>query len=364
MLRYSTESAVHRFADFVPHPAHPHLFLSILEDHTNPAPSDVVTTLVIIDTNSSTVKPFASGADFYSSGIFNPSGTRVAWLQWFHPDMPWEGSELIVADITLNSGSLTQNNARKVAGEKGKISAMQPQWADDDTLVFTSDESGWQNPYVARFASGLLHGPALVFNKATEEDFAEPAWTLGDTYYAVLDKKTAIFSALRDGRSILYKIDLEDKNVQELSSPFVHISRVRKLSASEIVFLGERTDQALALVIGTVNKSDSIDYQVVQPDTDNESENLRPFFSSPFPLSFVNTDHNNEPLHVVFYPPSNPNFIAPAGEKPPCVVYVHGGPTGMTTQGLNLRKQYFTSRGWAWVDVNYGGSAGYGRSYV
>ena len=277
--------------------------------------------------------------------------------------MPWEAGELIVAEVDIESGVLGYKNPRKIAGERLNISVSQPQWASDDTLLFTSDETGWHNPYIVHLSQGSEVEVSPLLKAPLQEDFASPAWSLGVTYFSILDNNNTIFTALKDGKSVLYKINLITKDVTELANPFVYVSHVRRVSGSKVAFLGERTDQSLALVIGTIDDESStttLDFEVLLDD--KSSANLRPYFSSPHSISV--TDGKDEPVHVVFYPPHNPGYVAPTGEKPPRVVFVHGGPTGLTTQGLNLRKQFFTSRGWAWVDVNYGGSSGYGRKYV
>ncbi|TFK46339.1 hypothetical protein OE88DRAFT_1739619 [Heliocybe sulcata] len=140
------DNSNYRFADFTVHPKHPSLVVAIFEDHTKPEPANVVTQLCIIDTDKKSVTPIVSGADFYAVPRFSPSGTYLAWQQWFHPDMPWEGAEIRVAPVTVQDGVLHVAQAKYVAGKHKEISVTFPFWSSDDLLVFTSDESGYQNP--------------------------------------------------------------------------------------------------------------------------------------------------------------------------------------------------------------------------
>jgi dipeptidyl aminopeptidase/acylaminoacyl peptidase len=335
--------------------------VSILEDHTIDEPAKVVTTLVSVNTTQSTVTPFASGADFYSSATFNPSGTRIAWIQWYHPDMPWYGAELIVADIEFANGAVSQKNAVKIAGEPLRVSVAQPRWVDDNVLLFTSDESGYQNPWIVDLSSsGKVAGPLFSANVA--EDFGEPAWFLGDACFVIMDADTVIFTAMQGGVSVLYRVSLASRVSTQLNCPFVHVSRLRRISATQLAFMGESTHEPLAIVVCTLDSGTTPSYKVVKSSASGSTSNIAPYFAEPKSVGFQN-DQGQE-VFMMYYDPFNPDFVAPAGEKPPLIVYIHGGPTSIATQGLSLKQQYFTSRGYAWVDVNYGGSSGYGRKYM
>ncbi|EPQ53311.1 alpha/beta-hydrolase [Gloeophyllum trabeum ATCC 11539] len=324
----------HRFADFAVHPRYPSLLVAILEDHTKPEPANVVTQLCIIDTDAKSVTPVVSGADFYAVPRFSPSGTHLTWQQWFHPDMPWEGAEIHIAPVTVQDGQLHVAGSTYVAGKRKEISATYPFWCSDDLLIFTSDEAGYHNPWTYRVsadkADALL--PTVV-----EEDFSEAAWWLGGSYGAPLDDGTALLTAFRDGRSVLYIADVRNAALTEVDCPYVNVEHIRHVGADQVVFVATAADAALPSAI----------------------------ISLPQPLK-LSVPPDDEPVHVVFYPPTNPEYAGSdqAGEKPPCVVNVHGGPNWKEYQWLDWIKQYFTSRGWAWLDVNYGGSTGYGRKYL
>ncbi|KAL5512362.1 hypothetical protein ACEPAG_3354 [Sanghuangporus baumii] len=359
------ENENYRYANFAIHPASPQLLVSILEDHTNAtAPSDVVNTLVTINTETVSIQPLVSSADFYAAPTFNSDGTRLAWIQWNHPDMPWDGAQVYVADVVITEDkTLELQNSRKIKGVYTKESAVRPQWVDSSTLFFFFDESGFQNPWIIDL-SGDSSEPRAVFSSPVEMDFSEPDWNLGMSSSAVLTSSTVYVVPIRDGRYVLFLLDLISGSLKEIQTEYVVLGNIRRTGPFSAVFIGTKSDEPSAVVEVVLDESGEATFTVLaggQSDTDPDKID-KAFFSVPNPLSLTNPD--GQPLYAVFYPPTNPNFTGPEGEKPPCITFVHGGPTGMATQGFDLRKQYFTSRGFALVDVNYGGSSGYGRKYI
>ncbi|PPQ78775.1 hypothetical protein CVT25_010648 [Psilocybe cyanescens] len=359
----------YRYASLEQHPTHPELLVSILEDHTNDTPSEVVTTLVVINSATKTIEPLISGADFYALAKFSPDGDKLAWIQWFHPDMPWEGGELHVADVVFSDDkTLSIKNSKRVAGERKRISASYPAWANNDTLIFTSDETGYVNPW--KFSRDTT---LPLFSTSIEEDFGPPLWVLNFFPYAILGERgeIALFKASKDGRDILYLFDLEkDTQPKPIPSPFVVIENLRVVSAKrkELAFTGQKTNEKTTVIqcsISSLLKSEFL--QLTKPALPEVGGSpLSPdIVSEPQPFT-LKVPPNDEPLHVVYYPPWNPAYSGSniEGEKPPCIVNVHGGPTGLTEQGLHWPTQYFTSRGWARLDVNYGGSSCFGRRYT
>ncbi|KAG6919675.1 hypothetical protein DXG01_002618 [Tephrocybe rancida] len=349
--------------DFDVHPVHTHLLVSILEDHTIDEPSAIVNTLCIINTNTKTVHPLVSGADFYAAPKFSPDGTRLAWQQWSHPDMPWEGGLIYVADAIIDPDVISLSNVKHVAGEALKISAAFPSWANDDTLVFTSDESGYINPW--KYQNGQA---VPLFPTPVQSEFGSPGWGLQQFPYAILNDAgtMAVFITIKDGRDGLSAVDLTGGAPPlTLDTPYVAISNIWSLSRSSrtVVFSGEKVDTGSSLVrLGFHGSSDAIQYIAIKPAVAPEFSSE--FVSIPQPLSIK--DANGDPIHVVFYPPKHPKYAGSSieGERPPCVLHAHGGPTMLMMQSLSWKVQYFTSRGWAWLDVNYGGSSGYGREYI
>ncbi|KAI5114963.1 hypothetical protein M0805_006579, partial [Coniferiporia weirii] len=363
------ENANHRFANFAVHPTASHLLVAVLEDHTHPAPADVATSLVVLDTRACTVHALALGADFYASPAISPDGARLAWVQWRHPDMPWEGGEVHVADL-VRGDTLSLGNARKVGGAWKKESAVHPCWLGARQLLFFSDAGGFQNPWVVDLDLGLATPPRPVLVQPLAQDFTEPDWRLGGSYSAPLAGGLVLCTALRDGAAVLYLLDVASGTLEELDAPYVSVAAVRPTGPRSAVFIAEAINAPRAIVTLTLGEGNRTNLAVIRGgDTDadagsadGEAKIDKTYFATPRPLTL--RTRSDAEVYAVFYAPTNPVYAGPEGERPPCIVSVHGGPTGMTGQGLRMSVQFFTSRGFAWVDVNYGGSAGYGRKYI
>ncbi|EGN91683.1 hypothetical protein SERLA73DRAFT_80215 [Serpula lacrymans var. lacrymans S7.3] len=371
------ENPVHYFANFVVYPLDPRILVAVLEDHTDDAPKNVITTLCIIDTTSQSVTRLAldiPGADFYASPCFSPDGKKIAWQQWNFPDMPWDGSKLYVADFVPNLQTYVVSNSVKVAGEAGTVSVTYPSWANNTTLVFTSDkDSGFQNPW--KYTIGGI--AELAIDKALEEDFGFPAWELGWSPYAFLDKEgnNALFMAYRNiksaqsGRSVLYNVNIKDKTISELvECPYADITSMRRASrdSPQVVFIGEKSVDVGGVTLCTLSSpgtTESPVYETLVEDTTPDGHEIvkKGYISPPQSTTFNNS--GGQVVQVVYYAPHNPDYSGSSkpGEKPPCILNVHGGPTAMEPQALSWEKQYYTSRG---LDVNYGGSSCFGREYI
>ncbi|KAJ7207938.1 Alpha/Beta hydrolase protein [Mycena pura] len=355
------ENEALRYADMHVHPEHSHLLVSVLQNHSDTSsPTSVVNTLCIINSKSQSISPLVSGADFYASPRFSPDGSRIVWQQWYLPDMPWQGAEVFVADVVSEADdTLAIRNATHVAGQVKTNSVSYPSWATNTTVLFTSDKTGYQNPW----KYGRKAVP--VFPEPLDEDFGEPAWILGRSSYAVIeDGKRALFAALRDGRSALYIVDIATGTRRVVENPYVSIQSMRPVGADTVVFIGERVDAPAELVVCTVGPDSSacfsslVSKPAAVPDFPTE------LLSVAQPMTLKGPD--SHPVHVVYFPPNNPAYSGTSisGEKPPCILNVHGGPTHFLGHALDMTTQYYTSRGWAWLNVNFGGSSGYGRAYI
>ncbi|VAW17225.1 hypothetical protein MNBD_ALPHA09-1251 [hydrothermal vent metagenome] len=284
-----------------------------------------------------------AGRDFYASPRFSPNGSQLAWLAWDLPHMPWEAAELWVADIGEDGGIKTP---RHIAGGGG-AGAFQPEWSPRGELYFIADHDGWGNLHIAD-ADGVR--PLLV----SDAEFGRPLWQFGMTSYAVLGNGRIAASSWRGGRLEVGLLEVETGNWSPLDTDLV---RLDSISGSTGGF---------AIVGGTDTKPPGVlrfasDGAVVDQLSGGQSRLAAGDISVARALRF---ETDTGPLHGLFYPPANANIQGPDGQCPPLVVSAHGGPTAMARRGLDLERQYWTTRGFAFLDVDYRGSFGYGRAYV
>ncbi|KAJ7622081.1 alpha/beta-hydrolase, partial [Roridomyces roridus] len=372
-----TNARACRFADFAYHPRLSNYVVCIAEDHTKPEPENIVTTLVCVNLAAGTDTPpgvLFSGADFYSSPRFNSDGTLLAWVEWEHPDMPWDGAQVCVAAVDGVNGSLGIASHKlprtRIAGRPSAISAIQPTWLNHTTLVFSCDISGYQNPWIAAVhqqdAAYSVETRAL-FNDPVGMDFADPSWWLGESNICVLDESKLLFSASRDGRTVLYVVSTDGTRTQ-VESPFVHVSRMRRVGNLNVIFLASTVDKGMSLIRCSFTDGLTPTFTYLLPG--GPPPLSASYISLPVPMTLAipdvgQSDRDAQTLvHVVYYAPKSPLYKGRPGEKPPAIVNVHGGPSSVERQGLNLIKQFFTSRGWSWIDINYSGSSNYGREYM
>ncbi|KAH8979089.1 alpha/beta-hydrolase [Lactarius akahatsu] len=354
-----------RYADFDVHPIHRHLLAAVLEDHTNDDPTTVVNTLVVINTKTQSLTTIASGADFYAAPRFSPDGARIAFQRWNHPDMPWQRSAIHVFTFVADGDRITYGDEKEIAWGQREVSVGYPRWIDSDNLVFLTDESGFLNPW-AYSVSSKSADPLLA--TPVSQDFAVPAFTLAGSPYTVLDteKRVVLFSALKSGRNVLYIFDWKTKSLIPVDNPFVSISAIRAVDDKTLVFQARSTRTPSAIIKLTISDPSAPHSGVTYQTLKSSAESL------PFPDGIISRPESltlgteSEPVYATLYPPTNFAYDGSSDptEKPPCIVNAHGGPTGMAAQGLDWTTQYFTSRGWAWVDVDYSGSGGYGRKYI
>ncbi|KAG8892289.1 hypothetical protein FRB99_002818, partial [Tulasnella sp. 403] len=362
----SPENHNHRFADFDIHPIDTHWIATVLEDHTKPAPCDVVNSIALVNTETQAVTTIASGADFYSTPRFSPDGKHISWIQWYHPNMPWEGSLLYLADF--NGGEVT--NVKNIAGKRDDESINQAFWVTPETLVYLTDVSGFYNPWKHDVPS---QSSAPILKQPVPLEYADPAWFLGASRWAAMDSNTLIVSPTDNGVASVSLIDIATGKRSPIVTPYVSISFLRSINDREAVLVGVTDDTPAALIHLTLPASASTLAQAGESITPGlqvlkETSSLPSTISSAyFPTHqalALSIPPSGEPLHVLYFPPTNPEYAGGEGnELPPCVVNIHGGPTARAVPGLSWLSTYFTSRGWAWVDVNYGGSSGFGKKY-
>ena len=336
--------AAHRYADACPVPDG-HL-VCVRERHDG---GQVHNELVALPADGAGVggQPvvLAAGRDFYASPRISPDGRRLAWLEWDHPNMPWDGTELKLADL---AGGRLAGDPVTVAGGPEE-SVVQPAWGPDGVLHLVSDRTGWWNLY--RAGPGGLEGlyPA-------EEEFGHPQWVFAMSTYAFLPGGRI---ACLHGRGPMLRLGIlePDGTLEDLDLPFTTYSPPQLRAAGDrLACLAGGPTRASAVVV--------VDPAGGEVEVLRSSEDRDPdpgFLSVPEPVEFPTAGGHT--AHALYYPPANRDFQGPAEARPPLVVASHGGPTAGVTSGLHIGYQYFTSRGIAVVDVDYGGSTGYGRAY-
>jgi dipeptidyl aminopeptidase/acylaminoacyl peptidase len=341
-----------RFADFDLDARRKRL-ICIREDHT--AAGEPINAVVAIPLagppSEGTV--LASGADFYSTPRLNPEGSMLAWLSWMHPLMPWDGTELWVARVT-ESGALAE--PMRVAGGP-RESVYQPGWAPDGALVYVSDRTGWWQLYRSdRLNANGSNAPNVTNDpNAVHAEFGRPQWVFGTSTWGCAGPSTFVVSYARGGEWRLARLDAESGALSDLAPGLQPHDWIAADARQVVLVAGSRIrpDAVVRIdlrtgVVDTIREASSASL-----DTDD--------ISVAEAIEFPTT--GGQTAHAFYYPPRNKDFAAVPGQLPPLVVISHGGPTAAARSTLDLQLQYWTSRGFAVADVNYGGSTGYGRAY-
>jgi dipeptidyl aminopeptidase/acylaminoacyl peptidase len=332
-----------RYADGVVSPDG-RLIVCVRERHQSG--TEPVNELVVFPADGSgEPRSIAGERDFYSSPRISPDGDRLAWTCWDHPLMPFEGTELYVADLARD-GSLS--NERLVAGSE-RESVVQPTWSPEGLLHFASDRSGWWNLFAEEDGKPRALCPI-------EAEFARPPWIFGVETFAFLPDGRIACIVTRQAIDSLELLDPATGELEPLDLPFTTYTGWTIAAQGELLatIAAGPTEESAVIVVDPRTRGHEVVKRSVEDELDQGG------LSRAEPIEFPGS---GGPAYGFFYPPQNPSFTAPAGELPPLVVAVHGGPTSHTTPALDLDIQFLTSRGIAVVDVNYGGSTGYGRAF-
>jgi dipeptidyl aminopeptidase/acylaminoacyl peptidase len=332
-----------RYADFAIDDTR-HRLICVREDHTVEGREPVNTLVSISLDGDDGSQVLISGNDFYSSPRLSPDSSQLSWLTWSHPNMPFDGNELWVGEF-LPDGSV--GKCQLVAGGADE-SIFQPEWSPDGTLYFVSDRSGWWNLY--RWRNGETQALCEM-----EAEFGAPQWVFGLSLYAFESSDRIVCAYTRDGTWHLASLDTKRGHLEPIETPYTDIWSVRAAPGRAIFAAGSPTEPASIVQLDL----DTNGFRVLHRSTDVKVDPA--YVSLPQPIEFP-TDHGLT-AHAFYYPPKNPGYSAPADELPPLLVISHGGPTSATWTTLRLDIQYWTSRGIAVLDVNYGGSTGYGRAF-
>jgi len=336
-----TADGAQRHADLELDARHRRL-IAVREDHGQGG--EPINTLVALNLDGSGSTTLAQGADFYASARISPEGRRLAWLSWNHPAMPWEGTELWLAAFA-DDGALI--HSRRMAGGPGE-SLCQPVWAPDGKLYVVSDRSGFWNLY-------RLEVDGLVPVCPMAAEFGLPQWVFAQSSYGFAGPHEIVASCRENAISRLLRIDVRSGAATPVAVPFEDIGELRVGDGVVVVEAGSPTMPAC---IATVALADGAVTVLARSADDLPDASM---ISVPRAISFPSA--KGRTAHAFHYPPRNAGYSMPEGERPPLIVIGHGGPTGMATNTLKLATQFWTSRGFAVLDVNYGGSTGFGRAY-
>ena len=336
-----TPAAGLRYADAVVDARRQRL-ICVVEDHRQGG--EAVNAIATIPLTGGSPKVIVSGNDFYSSPRLSPDGLQLVWITWNHPQMPWDGTELWLADVT-DDGSLSR--PRKLVGNV-KESVCQPQWSPAGALHFISDATGWWNLYRWEGERGEPLFPM-------EAEFAGPQWNFGQSSYGFEDNTSILCTYIYQGITRLARFDTLARSLDELDIPYSGIGSLR-IGRGFAVFLAASTNKPSAVV--------RLDLTTLEMTELRRSSSLTidpGYLSEPEVISFPTTGGLN--AYGIYYRPHNKDYEAPITERPPLLVKSHGGPTAAASSAFNPAIQFWTSRGFAVLDVNYGGSTGYGRAY-
>ncbi|UCG20402.1 MAG: S9 family peptidase [Deltaproteobacteria bacterium] len=318
--------------------------ICVREDHGSGASEPVNTIVAFNLSKNQEEQVLVTGNDFYSSPRISPDGSFLAWLTWNHPNLPWDGTELWLGTFR-SDGAIGET--LKVAGDLNE-SIFQPEWSSDGVLYFVSDRDEWWNFY--RYRDDQLE---IVYKR--DCDFGRPQWLLDMSTYGFESRNRIICTYTSKGIWHLAKLNCASGDLEDIETPFTEIWNLRVSSKHAVFCAGSPTQSASVIRFDLESRK----FHPLRSSSDIKVD--KDYISIPQPIEFPT--ENEKTSHAFFYPPQNCNYQAPSDELPPMLVKIHGGPTSATSASLAWDIQYWTSRGFAVLDVNYGGSSGYGRSY-
>jgi dipeptidyl aminopeptidase/acylaminoacyl peptidase len=361
--------AGYRYADCIALHTAGAALICVREDHTDPAhvrntlvrlklpsPAEGKSSPAAANEAAAAGEVIFEGTDFVAYPRLSPDGRRLAFISWNHPNMPWDGTELKVAELTPQG----LKPPMLIAGGASE-SVLEPQWDGDGTLYFISDRSGFWNLYAQRETGAQHKNSAQHENSAhavwpRAAEFAEPLWSFGQSNYVLLGDGRAVVAFGERGIGRLAVLNLKSGEARELNLPYVEFSHLTKVDGQHIAAIAAAAKAPLSIV--------SIDIAAPKATTVRTAGTspLAPeAISAAEPIDFPSA--SGRTAHAFYYPPANPGYRGTAGTLPPLLALVHGGPTAQASPALRSSVQFWTSRGFAVVDVNYGGSSGYGRAY-
>jgi dipeptidyl aminopeptidase/acylaminoacyl peptidase len=318
--------------------------ICVREDHSTGAGEPVNTIVALGIGNNEEEQVLVADNDFYSAPRISPDGSSLVWLTWNHPNLPWDGTELWMGKI--GSDGLIGERLKVAGGSSESI--FQPEWSLDGVLYFVSDRSEWWNLYRYRYDQVEPVCPR-------DCEFGKPQWLLSMSTYGFESAHRIICTYTNKGVWHLANLNTASGDLEEIETPFSEIWNLRA-SSEQAVFCAGSPSQAPAIIRFDLK---SKKFDPLRSSSDIKIE--QGYISIPQAIEFPT--ENGKTSHAFFYPPQNRDYQAPPEELPPMLVKIHGGPTSATSTSLAWDIQYWTSRGFALLDVNYGGSSGYGRPY-
>ncbi|MBS1304279.1 prolyl oligopeptidase family serine peptidase [Loktanella sp. SALINAS62] len=360
------------YADLEIDPAHGVIY-AVMEETTVKTNGQPTQSLVALDlAGERPPRILAQGGDFYATPRLSPDGMRLCWITWNYPSMPWEGTQLWLADIDP-SGAL--RDPRRIAGSPAAHidptlnpvlqdlmrysdeAIMNPVWSPDGRLYVVSDRVDIDGDRWANICR--VKGDTLVAVTQEAAEFAAPPWRLGGASFGFVSEDDIIACVTRDGVWSLARVDTTSGQVTQIETGFSSIAHLH-VCGGDVVFLGGTftAPEAICRMM-----PDTRDVQIIRDTAPPLTDAVQACIAAPTPITFASGPDGTAQAHAFHYAPQNPHFAAPTGEKPPLIILIHGGPTAAATAGLDLTIPFFTSRGFAVVDVNYRGSTGFGRNF-
>ncbi len=349
-----------RFADLVIDQTRQQLIAVCETHHQDREPENSIVSIAIADGNVSTL---VSGADFYAYPRISPDGQQLCWIEWQHPNMPWDSTQLWTAKLDT-AGALNDKLNDKlsdktlVAGGDNNQAIFQPQWSPDNQLYFVSDKNNWWNIY-------RRENQQIVPVLEIEAEFATPLWQFGMSCYDFIETENSsnTIASLYTQNGIWHCgfIDIASGQLTDIKTDYSSMQALACHQGALTMVAGAAALPSELVSITPQMAADSAIHPIYSPATlELEADN----FSQPESILFASgNQHSSQQVHAFYYPPTNPLYCGNQDELPPVIALCHGGPTGATDSGLNLKLQYWTSRGFAVVDINYRGSTGFGRAY-
>ncbi|MGH7903618.1 MAG: S9 family peptidase [Candidatus Dormibacteraceae bacterium] len=334
-----------RYADPVFDPPRDRL-ICVREDHGAGA-LEPVNTLVSVPAAGGEQTVLAEGRDFYSFPRISPDGALIAWTEWDHPNLPWNGTELWLGELAAD-GSIA--SPRRIAGGPEE-SVGQPRWSPGGVLHFVSDRTGWSNLY--RWLEGATEAICPM-----EAEFGYPQWQFAMSYFDFASEELIVCAICRSGLWSLALLDARTGGLETVDQPYLHIADVTAGGGRAYFTASSPAEPPSVVEFEIAGRRTTVLRHAHDMAIDGA------YISNPRPIEFATA--GGSVAHALYFPPVNPDFEGPPGEAPPLLVDVHGGPTACyagNARAFELDNQFWTSRGFALVQLDYGGSAGYGREY-